>query len=114
MDKLPGHKERSMAWLRGLEEAIQTWSKPDNDDHLIGLPDIVPTRWTAQSVRDHYAMETVSIVSFHRLSTHIRGLLNEMQVTPDAITQEDIGALSELVRLRNNVEVALNTKIRKS
>lgn len=114
MDKLPGHKERSLAWLRGLEEAVKSWRQPDNLDHLIGLEDAVPTRWTAKSVSDHYAMEPVSIVTFHRLTSHISGLLHQMIATPDAISQEDVGALGELVRLRTNLEVVLNAKIRKS
>lgn len=112
MDKLPGHKERSLTWLRGLEEAVKSWSQLNNE-HLTGLPDSVPTRWTVKTVNDHYAMNPVSIVTFYRLTSHINELLHQMIATPDAITQDDIGALSELVRLRTNLNIALNAKIRK-
>lgn len=95
---LQERKERSLAWLRELEEAIEGWMNVE----ISASP-----RWTAKSISDQFAFEPADEVTHNILSSFINGLVRDMHCTPDAITQDDIGALSELVKLRTNVEVIL-------
>lgn len=100
MDKLPGHKERSLAWLRGLEEAQTSWATVE----------IVPNeRMTVESIGEKYGRWTVADnVTLHHIMADINCLLRDMVATPDLISSADADALAELVRLRNNLQIQLH------
>lgn len=102
MEKLPGHKERSLAWLRGLEEASKAWKEVEQVEPK--------PRMTAVSVNEKYYRELINAELLYRVNDDIHQLVRDMYMTPDAIIPHDAEALTALIAIRINCEDVINGK----
>lgn len=103
MDKLPDHKERSLAWLKRMTDAQTLWREMAQAEQAEPKQ-----RMTAASVNEKYYRELIDQALLHYVIDDINCLVRDMYTTPDQICHDDAEALAALIAIRTNCEVVLN------